>query len=188
MKAKLVPIYFKSADDPDFSAQLKKLHELLVDEAEILEPVLLGAELPETDGVIFPQMLGEAYRELDKIKKLPQPLMIVTSEFGTVQDPVELRALLAMSTYHAIKDNTAYPGVLLIHGINDPRVDVWHSSKTAARLQAASAQVPGAKPALLRLDMQAGHGVGSTLTQRQAMAADIQSFLLWQMGKVGLRD
>ena len=84
MKAKLVPIYFKTADDPDFSAQLRKLHELLVNEAEILEPVLLGAELPETDGVIFPQMLGEAYREVDKINKLPQPLMIVTSEFGTV--------------------------------------------------------------------------------------------------------
>ena len=84
MKAKLVPIYFKTADDPDFSAQLRKLHELLSDEAEILEPLHLGAKLPETDGVIFPQMLGEAYRELDKIKKLPQPLMIVTSEFGTV--------------------------------------------------------------------------------------------------------
>ena len=84
MKAKLVPIYFKTADDPDFLAQLRKLHELLVNEAEILEPVLLGSELPETDGVIFPQMLGEAYREVDKIQKLPQPLMIVTSEFGTV--------------------------------------------------------------------------------------------------------
>ena len=84
MKAKFVPIYFKSADDPDFSAQLQKLHKLLVDEAEILGPVMLGADLPETDGVIFPQMLGEAYRVLDKIQKLPQPLMIVTSEFGTV--------------------------------------------------------------------------------------------------------
>lgn len=84
MKAKLVPIYFKTDDDPDFLAQLQKLHELLVNEAEILEPVLLGSELPETDGVIFPQMLGEAYREVDKINNLPQPLMIVTSEFGTV--------------------------------------------------------------------------------------------------------
>jgi len=84
MKAKLVPIYFKTAKDPDFLTQLQKLHELLADEAEILEPVLLGKKLPETDGVIFPQMLGEAYREVNKIKKLPQPLMIVTSEFGTV--------------------------------------------------------------------------------------------------------
>ncbi|MBI9048783.1 MAG: hypothetical protein JEZ00_05175 [Anaerolineaceae bacterium] len=84
MKAKLVPIYFKSADDPDFLAQLNKLHDLLVDEAQILAPVLLGADLPECDGVIFPQMLGEAYREVAKIEQLPQPLMIVTSEFGTV--------------------------------------------------------------------------------------------------------
>jgi prolyl oligopeptidase len=110
------------------------------------------------------------------------------SEFGTVKDPAEARALLEMSTYHAIKDGTAYPGVLLVHGMNDPRVDVWHSGKTAARLQAAQAGNPDARPALLRLDMQAGHGVGSTLTQRESMTADIQSFLLWQMGKAGLRD
>jgi hypothetical protein len=84
MKAKLVPIYFKSADDPDFSTQLQKLHELLAEEAELLEPVRLGEKLPETDGVIFPQMLGEAFRLLDKISNLPQPLLVVTSEFGTV--------------------------------------------------------------------------------------------------------
>ena len=36
--------------------------------------------------------------------------------------------------------------------------------------------------------MQAGHGVGSTQTQRQAQTADMQSFLLWQMGKLGLKD
>src|SRR4030065_1333169 len=84
MKAKLVPIYFKTADDPEFSAQLKKLHELLAEEADILEPVTLGEKLPDTDGFIFPQMLGESFRLLDKIKNLPQPLLIVTSEFGTV--------------------------------------------------------------------------------------------------------
>jgi hypothetical protein len=84
MKAKLVPIYFKSPEDPDFRNQVKNLHELLADEAEILAPVKLGQRLPETDGVIFPQMLGEAYRELDNIKMLPQPLVVVTSEFGTV--------------------------------------------------------------------------------------------------------
>lgn len=84
MKAKLVPIYFKSAGDPDFSSQLQKLHEHLADEAELLEPVLLGAPLPDLDAVIFPEMLGQAYREVDKIKTLPQPIMVVTSEFGTV--------------------------------------------------------------------------------------------------------
>jgi prolyl oligopeptidase len=62
-------------------------------------------------------------------------------------------------------------------------VDVWHSGKAAARLQAASSS---RKPVLLRLDMQAGHGMGSTSTQRNAMLADIYSFLLWQMGKAKL--
>lgn len=84
MKAQLVPIFFKAADDPDFLTQLIKLRELLADEAELLEPVKLGSKLPETDGVIFPQMLGEAFREVDNIAKLPQPLLVVTSEFGTV--------------------------------------------------------------------------------------------------------
>ena len=84
MKAKLVPIYFKSAAAPDFASQLIRLHELLADEAEILEPVQLGAPLPDTDAVIFPEMLGQAYREVEKLKQLPQPIMVVTSEFGTV--------------------------------------------------------------------------------------------------------
>ena len=110
------------------------------------------------------------------------------SEFGSVKDAAEFKALLEMSTYNNIKDGTAYPGVLLVHGMNDPRVDVWESGKTAARLQAAAKTANNDKPVLLRLDMQAGHGVGSTLAQRQAMNADMQSFLLWQMGKTTLRD
>lgn len=84
MKAILVPVYFKSAVDPDFAKQLKELKTLLAEEVEFLEPVALGDRIPDTDGVIFPQMLGDAYRRLREIQALPQPLMVVTSEFGTV--------------------------------------------------------------------------------------------------------
>jgi prolyl oligopeptidase len=90
-----------------------------------------------------------------------------------------------MSTYHNIKNGTPYPAVMLVHGVNDTRVSVWESSKTAARLQAATSS---GKPVLLRLDMQAGHGIGSTLTQRNSQAADEQAFLLQQMGKMRRRD
>ncbi len=103
------------------------------------------------------------------------------SEFGSYRNAKEFPALVEMSTYHQIKDGVAYPAVLLVQGMNDPRVDAWHAGKAAARLQAASSS---GKPVLLRLDMQAGHGMGSTANQRNAMAADIYSFLLWQMGKV----
>ena len=102
------------------------------------------------------------------------------SEFGSYRNPQEFPALLDMSTYHQVRDATPYPAVLAVHGLNDTRVDVWHSAKVVARLQAASAS---GKPVLLRLDAQAGHGLGSTASQRHALAADMYSFLLWQMGK-----
>jgi prolyl oligopeptidase len=100
-------------------------------------------------------------------------------EFGTVKKEDEFRALLAMSSYHHVKEGTAYPAVLLMHGVNDPRVDYWHSSKMAARLMAASTS---GKPILLDLDFDAGHGIGSTKQQRQKEIADIYSFLFWQAG------
>jgi prolyl oligopeptidase len=106
------------------------------------------------------------------------------SEFGTVKDPAEFAALLEMSTYHQIRDGTAYPAVMLIHGINDPRVDVWHSAKAAARLQQASRS---GKPVFMRIDMQAGHGVGSTAQQAYSQLADVYAFLLWQAGKLGTK-
>lgn len=102
------------------------------------------------------------------------------SEFGSYKNPQEFAALLDMSTYHQVRDGVAYPAMMFIHGLNDPRVDVWHSAKGAARFAAASTS---GKPVLLRLDAQAGHGVGSTATQRQQVRADIYAFLLWQMGK-----
>ncbi len=100
-------------------------------------------------------------------------------EFGTVKKEDEFRALLAMSSYHQVKDRTAYPAVLLIHGVNDPRVDVWHSAKFAARVLAATTS---GKPVLLDLDYDAGHGIGATKAQRQRDTADMYAFLLWQTG------
>jgi hypothetical protein len=84
MKAKLVPIYFKSAEDPEFVRQTAILTGLLAEEAEILAPVALGETVPDNDGVLFPQLLGDAYRRLEEIQLLPQPLLVITSEFGTV--------------------------------------------------------------------------------------------------------
>jgi len=103
-------------------------------------------------------------------------------EFGTIAKADEFRALLAMSSFHQVKDGTAYPAVLLTHGVNDPRVDVWNSTKMAARLQAASSS---GKPVLVRLDYDGGHGIGATKRQQLAERADIYAFSLWQMGVPG---
>jgi hypothetical protein len=84
MKARLVPLYFTSAADPDFSAQLQALRGLLQAEAELLPPQALGEALPPAEAVVFPQMLGEAFRRLDQFKALGLPVLVITSEFGTV--------------------------------------------------------------------------------------------------------
>jgi prolyl oligopeptidase len=100
-------------------------------------------------------------------------------EFGTRATEPGFRALLAMSTYHQIKDGTPYPAVMFTHGVNDPRVEVWNSTKAAARLMAATTS---GKPVLLRLDYDAGHGIGSTKSQALGEVADVYAFSLWQMG------
>jgi prolyl oligopeptidase len=100
-------------------------------------------------------------------------------EFGTVKTEEGFNALYAMSPYHWVKDGVTYPAVLLTTGINDPRVDAWEAGKMAARLQAAST---GGKPILLRIDYDAGHGLGSTKKQAYEERADTFAFLFWQAG------
>lgn len=105
-------------------------------------------------------------------------------EFGSTKTKAGYDALYEMSSYHHVKDATAYPAVLVVTGINDPRVAPWEPGKMAARLQAATSS---GKPVLLRVDYEAGHGVGSTKTQREQLLADEWSFLLWQFGVPGFQ-
>jgi len=84
MKAKLVPLYFKEEIDEEFKKQTANLKSLLCDVAEIIEPVRLGVKLPDADGVIFPQLLGDAFTKIEFLKKINIPIIICTSDFGTV--------------------------------------------------------------------------------------------------------
>jgi prolyl oligopeptidase len=100
-------------------------------------------------------------------------------EFGTVTEADGFKGLYAMDAYQHVKDGVAYPGVLLTAGINDPRVDPMQPAKMTARLQAATSSK---RPVLLRVDYDAGHGMGSTRSQHDLEYADEMSFLLWQFG------
>jgi prolyl oligopeptidase len=100
------------------------------------------------------------------------------TEFGSVKDPDQFKALYAYSPYHHVKDGVRYPATLFMTGANDPRVDPWHSRKMAARLQAASASK---KPILLRTD-DAGHGFGTSLDVRVSQVADLYAFAFSALG------
>lgn len=100
-------------------------------------------------------------------------------ELGSVTVEEEFRALLAMSSYHAVRDGVRYPAVMAMVGANDIRVDLWQSTKFVARLSTATSS---SKPVLLRVDYESGHGQGSTRKQMAERTADNFSFMLWQFG------
>jgi len=100
-------------------------------------------------------------------------------EFGDVGRPGEYEWLYRISAYHHVSNGTRYPAVMGVTGVNDPRVPSWIVAKFIARLQAASGS---GKPVLLRVDYDAGHGLGSNRTQREEQIADEAAFILWQTG------
>ena len=102
------------------------------------------------------------------------------TEYGSVKDPEQFKALYAYSPYHHVEDGMKYPAVLLVVGENDPRVDPWHSRKFAAALQADTSSK---YPVLLISFSNAGHGgIGSAEDQRTAMGTYMIEFLYDQLG------
>lgn len=108
----------------------------------------------------------------------PNAIFNIT-EFGSVKDAVQFRALFAYSPYQHVVDGTAYPAVLLLTGANDPRVNPANSRKMTARLQAATSSKA---PILLRTSSNTGHGIDSSLDEQIAEGADVWAFLFDQLG------
>ena len=84
MQPRLVPLYFDPGRDEGFDKQLAHIRRLIGNDVELLEPVPLGKEIPEAEAVLFPQILGEAYRCLDAFQAIDVPILIVTDESGTI--------------------------------------------------------------------------------------------------------
>jgi prolyl oligopeptidase len=101
------------------------------------------------------------------------------TEFGSVRNPEQFRAMLDYSPLRRATDGTDYPAVLLTSGDNDGRVAPYESRKFAARLQASTRS---GNPVLLRTESAAGHGQGSSLDQRVQQSADVYTFLVDQLG------
>jgi prolyl oligopeptidase len=101
---------------------------------------------------------------------------------GPITDAKTFKTMFDMDPYEHVRKGVRYPATLVISGLNDPRAATFHSAKYAARMAASTTS---GKPVLLRIDFGAGHGVGSTRTQRDAMWADIYSFTLANAGVAG---
>jgi prolyl oligopeptidase len=130
---------------------------------------------PELFGVILDQVGMSDTLRVELTPNGPPNI----SEFGSVTTEDGFHGLYAMGAYFHVRDGTAYPAVLFTTGANDPRVAPWEMTKMTARVQAATRSD---RPVLLRVDYDAGHGIGSTASQNELLLADLWSFALWQMG------
>lgn len=101
------------------------------------------------------------------------------SEYGSADEPDEFPYLFAYSPYHNVKQGTAYPPTMVSTADTDDRVVPMHSFKFAAALQHAQ---QGDAPILLRVELKAGHGAGTSTSKRIAQAADTWAFLAEMFG------
>jgi prolyl oligopeptidase len=100
-------------------------------------------------------------------------------EYGSPDDPDDLRALLGYSPYHHVKQGTKYPAVLLLSADSDDRVDPMHARKFAAELQWASS----GGPVLLRVEKHSGHGGADLVKAAVEKTADEYAFALDQLSR-----
>jgi len=140
---------------------------VLVGRAITLRPELFGAALIGV-GVVNPLRILQAENGANQV-----------GELGSPATPEGAQQLLAMDPYQHVEAGVAYPAVLFTVGLNDRRVAPWMTGKMAARLQASSTS---GRPVLVRIDADAGHGVGSTRDQAYAQRADEWTFLLAAAG------
>ena len=100
-------------------------------------------------------------------------------EYGSSDNAEQFPYLYAYSPLHNIRKGTCYPATLITTADHDDRVVPAHSFKFAATLQAAQGCD---RPALIRIDTDAGHGAGKPTSKKIDELTDTYSFLFWNTG------
>ncbi len=142
--------------------------------------LLTGAALTQR-----PDLFGAVYCAVPLLDMLRYQNFLIArfwiAEYGSAEDPEQYRWLRAYSPYQHVRGGIRYPAVLFTTAEGDSRVDPMHARKMAALLQAQSAEDPDAT-VLLRVDRDAGHGIGKPLDKQVDDLADQCSFLAWRLG------
>jgi prolyl oligopeptidase PreP (S9A serine peptidase family) len=101
-------------------------------------------------------------------------------DYGSSDNEEEFRYLLGYSPLHNIKEGVHYPATLVMTADHDDRVVPAHSSfKFIATLQEKH---KGSNPVLIRIETKAGHGAGKPTAKRIEEAADLYSFMMYNLG------
>ncbi|MCQ8780869.1 S9 family peptidase [Mangrovibrevibacter kandeliae] len=116
---------------------------------------------------------------------LDDTLPLTPPEWPEWGNPLQSEADFAVIAGYSPYDNVqaqAYPPMLVLAGLTDPRVTYWEPAKWVARLRETKTDD---NPILLRVNMDAGHGGASGRFARLEEVAYIYSFSLKVMGTAG---
>ncbi len=119
---------------------------LLVGAVMAQRPELFGAALP-----------GVGVMDMLRYHTASANAYAWSSDYGTIEDADQFRALAAYSPVHNLKPGRCYPPTLVTTADHDDRVVPWHSYKFAAALQYAQSC---ANPVIISIETRAGHGAG----------------------------
>ncbi len=100
------------------------------------------------------------------------------SDYGKSSDSKAFAYLRRYSPYHNVRP-AFYPATMIMTADHDDRVVPAHSFKFAAAMQHNQL---GNKPILIRIDHNAGHGAGKSISLLAEEMADKLSFLWYEMG------
>lgn len=99
-------------------------------------------------------------------------------EYGRSDKKEDFEFLYKYSPLHNLKAGVKYPATLITTADHDDRVVPAHSFKYAAQLQEAN---KGNNPMLIRIESKAGHGAGKPTSKQIEEAADIWSFVMYNL-------
>ncbi|MBL7828516.1 MAG: S9 family peptidase [Saprospiraceae bacterium] len=138
--------------------------------------LLVGAcmtQRPDLFGVCFPQV-----GVLDMLRYHQFTIGYAwATDYGRSDNPEEFKCLVKYSPLHNVK-KTAYPATMVTTADHDDRVVPAHSFKFAAAVQEHQ---QGSNPVLIRIETSAGHGAGKPTAKIIEEAADMLSFMLYNM-------
>jgi len=100
-------------------------------------------------------------------------------EYGSSDDAEQFKYLYKYSPLHNINGELNYPATLVTTADHDDRVVPAHSFKYIATLQE---KYKGDNPVLIRIETKAGHGAGKPTSKIIEEAADMWSFVFYNLG------
>ena len=110
---------------------------------------------------------------------------LTTEEREEWGDPHEARFrdyMLSYSPMDNVRAGATYPALLIVAGLNDPRVAYWEPTKWA---QVLRAKVANGDDVLLKMDLAAGHFSAS---DRYRYLRELAFDYAWLLDKLGKAD